>query len=326
MCDALERLIEALRGEEESQRAAFGDSATCVRVGVRGGDVREASATEATARRRLSHAASAAARAAGHFELLEDRDAALRARLRGVNAMVCLGEHAAAAEAIAAIRCVAEVSDDLPLRMEFYLAAAFPGGEHTPQSLADAERSLDLALQIGDRYGEAQARHQVAHCAGALGETARAMAEYDRAIKVYPMSVTCGTPHFLCSISPARADGWVTIYCVPLLDEVEALELNQPYITFQLEAHRGSLALRAGDIDRAERPLLAAQQIARDLGYAAMSAHCAMYLAEVAARRNRLDEALVGFAAARTRCTILGSRCRCRAPVTRCARLRRIAR
>ena len=308
MCDALERLIEALRGEEESQRAAFARLEQLASGSVfAAATFEKASATEATARGDFRTAASAAARAAGHFELLEDRDAALRARLRGVNAMVCLGEHAAAAEVIAAIRCVAEVSDDLPLRMEFYLAAAFPGGEHTPQSLADAERSLDLALQIGDRYGEAQARHQVAHCAGALGETARAMAEYDRAIKVYA-DVGNMRDASLSLLNLASSRGWLGDYntAFRLLDEVEALELNQPYITFQLEAHRGSLALRAGDIDRAERPLLAAQQIARDLGYAAMSAHCAMYLAEVAARRNRLDEALVGFAAARTALHDLG--------------------
>ena len=161
---------------------------------------------------------------------------------------------------------------------------------------ADAERSLELALLIGDRYGEALSRHDVAWAASLIADSERSVSEYERAIQVYSeIGNTAGASPSILNL--AAGLGWCGDYgeAFRLLDEHEALALEQPWGTLQMEAHRGSLLLRAGRLEPAERHLLLAREHAQQLETAPYAAHIQVRLAEIDARSGRLEQARAGL-------------------------------
>jgi tetratricopeptide (TPR) repeat protein len=185
--------------------------------------------------------------------------------------------------------------------MEFYHAAATTGTDgRRALALADAGRSLECALLIGDRFAEAKSRLAVGWAAAAVGDSARANAEYEQAISVCTdVGDMSGLADAMLNLAGSR--GWFgdTDDALRLLDELDALGLDQPWIVLQGEAHRGTTLLRAGRLEPAERCFLSALEHARELGTAPHAAHIHAYLAEVAARRGHLPEACVELDAAR---------------------------
>jgi DNA-binding SARP family transcriptional activator len=295
-CDALERLIEALRGDKPAQKLALSRLELLGHTFERAaGSFERMVATEALSDGDHQTASASALRAAQHFDALADRDAALRARMIHVNALVFLGEGNAGAEVIADLRPVAEACTDLSLRMEFFYAASSTGaGGRWDIALADAERSLELALLIGDRFGEAGARHNLGWAAAFIGDTDRSIGEYQRAIQAYSdVGNPAATVASMLNLAAAR--GWAGDYdgAFRLLDEVEALALDLPWVHLQQHAHRGSLWLRAGDLQRAGRYLRSAREHALRLGTAPYAAHIQVCFAELAARRGDLRQARI---------------------------------
>lgn len=302
LCHGLERLIAALRNDKAAQRIAFARLEVLANSSERAAALFEkAVATEAFSDGEFRAASAAAVRASRHFDVLADPDASLRAQLLHVMALVYLGEPLEASEAIAALRPVAEGCSDPSLQMEFYNAAATTGTDgRRALALADAARSLECALLIGDRLAEAKSRLAVGWAAGAIGDGVRANAEYAQAITVFSdVGDMSGLSYAILNLAGSRgwfgdADG-----ALSLLDELDALGLDQPWVILQGEAHRGTTLLRAGHLEPAERWFLSALKHARELGMAPYAAHIHAYLAEIAARRGRLPEACVELDAAR---------------------------
>jgi hypothetical protein len=302
LCHGLERLIAALRDDKTAQRVAFARLEVLASSSQRAAALFEnAVATEALSDGEFRVASAAAVRASRHFDVLADPDASLRAQLLHVTALYFLGEPLEASEAIAALRPVAEKCADLSLQMEFYHAAATTGTDgRRALALADAGRSLECALLIGDRFAEAKSRLAVGWAAAAMGDSGRANAEYERAISVFSdAGDLSGLAVALLNLAGSR--GWFgdTDGALRLLDELDALGLDQPWVTLQGEAHRGATLLRAGHLEAAERCFLSALEHARELGTAPYAAHIHRYLAEVAARCGRFPEACVELYAAK---------------------------
>lgn len=309
LCHGLERLIAALRDDKSAQRAAFARLEVLGRSSERAAALFErAVATEALSAGEFRAASAAATRASQHFDALPDPAASLRSQLLHVMALFFLGEPLEASEAIDALRPVAEGCADLSLQMEFYHAAATTGTDgRRALALTDAGRSLECALLIGDRFAEAKSRLAVGWAAAAIGDSARANAEYERAISV---CTDVGDMAMLADamLNLAGSRGWFgdTDGALRLLDELDALGLDQPWIILQGEAHRGATLLRAGHLEPAERCFLSALEHARELGTAPHAAHIHGYLAEVIARRGHLPEACVELDAARKELAQLG--------------------
>jgi tetratricopeptide (TPR) repeat protein len=302
LCAALERLIEAVRNDKPAQKAAIARLELLARASERAAAAFELTlATEALLDGEFRAASASAERAARHFDALADGDASLRSQLLRVGALAVLGEPAEASEVIAALRPIAEVCDNLSLRMDFYYAAVSSGSDgRWDLALADAERSLELALLIGDRYGEARTRHNVAWAAGKIGDNARWVSENERAIQVYSdIGDMAGASTTILNL--AGGLGWCGDYdgAIRLLDELEALELDLPWVALQAEAHRGATFLRAGHFEEAERFFRSARDRAQQLGTAPFAARIAACLGEIAARRGRLPQACVELGVAK---------------------------
>ena len=302
LCEALERLIAALRNDKPAQRGAFARLELLAGSSERAAAIFEKTvASEALSDGEFRLASAAAVRAARHFGELADRDASLRAQLLHVHALRFLGEPLEASDLIAELRPVAEGCGDLSLQMEFYQVAATTGTDgRRALALADAARSLECALLIGDRFAEANARLTVGWAAGVVGDSARANVEYEQAIAVFSdIGEMSGLATAILNLAGSR--GWFgdTDGALRLLDELDALALDQPWITLQGEAHRGTTLLRAGHVQAAERCFLSALAHARELGTGPYAAHIHAYLAEVEARIGRLSQACVELDAAK---------------------------
>jgi tetratricopeptide (TPR) repeat protein len=300
--NALERLVEALRNDKRSQTAAIARLESLATTSqLAAASYERTVANEALLDGDFPTAAAAAERASRHFDVLTELDASLRVQLVRVNALTHLGERADAAEVIAQVRPLAELCDDLSLRMQFHHAASFLGADGTWEIAAsDAERSLELALRIGDGSGEALARHQLGWAMGNLGDCERSLSEYERAIQVYAdIGNMPGAANTMLNLAGAR--GWLGDYdgAFRLLDELESPALDRPFVETQREAHRGSLWLRAGNLEQAERYLLSALEHARQLGMAPFATHLQVCLAELEARRGNLLQACLELDAAR---------------------------
>jgi tetratricopeptide (TPR) repeat protein len=193
--------------------------------------------------------------------------------------------------------------------VEFYNAACSTGIDgRRDLALTDAERALDLALLIGDRYAEAQARHNVGWAAAALGDNARAVNEYERVIETYAeIGHVQGAAGTIFNLAAAR--GWCGDYdgAFQLLDQLDSLALDQPWIALQAQAHRGSIGLRAGQLATAERHLLAAAGLSLQLGTARFDPHLRACLGELKARQGRFAEARDDLDAAATQLDRLDS-------------------
>lgn len=309
LCEALARFVSALRNDKLAQCAALARLEVLARTSEPAAALFEKTvATEAFFDGEFRAASAASLRASRHFDALGERDASLRVQLLHVNALFYLGDPLQAAEVIVDLRPAAEACADLSLQMDFYHAAATTGTDgRRERALADAGRSLECALLIGDRFAEAKARLAVGWAAALAGNGARALREYEHAIEVYSdIGDMPGLADAMLNLASTRgwfgdADG-----ALRMLDELDALGLDQPWITLQGEAHRGMTQLRAGRLEMAERWFLSARAHARELGTAPYAAHIRACLAEIDARCGRLPQACLELDAAGVELAQLG--------------------
>jgi len=167
-CEALARGCAAHPRDTKVRSGALERLAQLAGLSERYAAVYERTASRhAAANDDYAHARDAALRAAERFERLGDQREAVLARLHHIRMAQRLGDMPAVESAVAALRPLAEGTEDIALAVEFYFVAsrAATGIRYEP-ALADARRSLELALHIGDRYAEARARVLVASLTG----------------------------------------------------------------------------------------------------------------------------------------------------------------
>ena len=293
-CDALERLVQALRNDKPARADALARLESLTRTSVRAAAIFDRVVAEEAAYDgdwRLSSAS--AERAARHFDDLGDRDASIRAQLLHVNALIFLGETAHAIAAVAGLRPIAEACEDVSLRLEFHRVACSTGSDgHRDLAVADAERALELALVIGDRYAEARARHGLGWAAHCAGDNARGMIEYERVVRSLSElgDLQSATPTLL---NLAGNLGWFgdCAGALRVLDQLDPQALDLPWVAFQAHAHRGTTWLRCGDLDLGEHHLRLARDLALQLGTASYAVHAQVMLAEIEARRGNFARA-----------------------------------
>jgi predicted ATPase/DNA-binding SARP family transcriptional activator len=168
VCEALARVCEAHPRDTKVRRAALERLAELARLSERYGAIYERTASRhAAADDDYAQARDAALRAAESFERLGDQREAMLARLHHIRMSQRLGDMLAVERAVAALRPLAEGTEDVALAVEFYFVASRAAiGSSQEAALADARRSLELALRTGDRYAEARARVLVATLTG----------------------------------------------------------------------------------------------------------------------------------------------------------------
>ncbi|HTX03199.1 MAG TPA: AAA family ATPase [Candidatus Acidoferrales bacterium] len=296
LCDALERLTQATRGDKLAHEAALARmktladestyAAACYESTVAREDLLEGS---------FQRAAAAAERAARHYSALADEESAFRAQLLRIEALIFLGEHDEGLALVAALRPQGEACESLSLQMQFYAAASSAAiGAIGETQWRDSERYIELALLIGDRYAEAHARHNVGWAALASGDLARAQTEYELSVAIQK------------EIGNVRLDGMTFFNLAAvyydlgnfaeahrLLDELDAMPDRSPWTVLQSEAHRAYVWMRAGELENAERVFHLAEEHARELSITRYSAYIQACLAEVHARQGKLTEARV---------------------------------
>ena len=187
-CEALARVCEAHPRDAAVRRAALERLAGLARLSERHAAVYERTASRhAAAEDDYARARDAALRAAEGFERLGDRREAVLMRLHHVRMSQRLGDMAAVESAVAALRPLAEETQDAALAVEFHFVAARAAiASRHEAALADARRSLELALHTGDRYAEARARVLVASLTGrAQKNYAERERELDAALAAY---------------------------------------------------------------------------------------------------------------------------------------------
>jgi tetratricopeptide (TPR) repeat protein len=293
-CDALERLVQALRNDKGAQADALARLELLTHTSHRAAGIfHRAVSVEAAHDGDWKLSSAAAARASAYFDDLGDRDASMRTQLLHVEALTVLDDLAPAVAAVARLRPLAEACDDLSLRLEFHRVACTTvrNGDFA-QAVADAERTLELALLIGDRYEEARARHLLGWAAQKAGQTARGMIEYERAAETYTElgDLTSATGSML---NVASSLGWFgdCTGALRVLDRIEPQQLEGPYVACLAHAHRGATWLRCGNLDMAEQHLRLARDLTAQLGMAPLTVHADVMLAEIQARRGNFQRA-----------------------------------
>jgi len=252
-----------------------------------------ASARQAYLEGDYARAREAALRAAEAAERAGDPRAAIKARLTGITCLTRLGSFAQGEAEVKALRPIVDASEDDVLRWEFHLTASAAQGEtHREAALEDARRSLALALRVGDRYGEARARHNVAVIAGKLRLYEEALDEQERALVAYrDVGDVPGVRDALLNIVGVR------IFCgdyerpQQLLDEVDVEDEATPWLALRCQFIRGALAQRMERADDAERHLLDARRRAGEIGASHYRARSEFELANVLASHGRAAEA-----------------------------------
>jgi tetratricopeptide (TPR) repeat protein len=238
-------------------------------------------------------AREAALRAAEAFELAGDPRAALKARFVGITCLTRIGSFTQGEAEVEVLRPIVAASDDDVLRCEFHLIASAALGETRREAaLEDARRSLALALRIGDRYGEARARHNVAVIAGKLRLYEEALDGHERALAAYrDVGDAPGVRDTLLNIAGVRI--WCGDYERPqqLLDEVGVEEEATPWLALRCQFIRGALAERTERTADAERYLIDAHRRAEELGTALYRARSEFELAKLLASHGRPDAA-----------------------------------
>ena len=293
-CDALERLVQALRNDKPARADALARLESLTRTSERAAAIFDrVVADEAAHDGDWKLSSVSAVRAAGHFDNLGDQDASVRAQLLHLNALVFLGETAQAIAAVARLRPMAEASEDASLRLEFHRVACSTGSDgHRDLAIADGERALELALLIGDRYAEARARHGLGWAAHCAGDNARGMVEYERAIRSLSElgDLQSATPTLL---NLASNLGWFGDCdgAMRILDQLDPKALDLPWVAFQAHAHRGTTWLRCGDLDLGEHHLRLARDLALQIGTVSYAVHAQVMLAEIDARRGNFPRA-----------------------------------
>lgn len=162
-CEALERVFRAHAGEPEARRSSLERLAELAPLTPRYAAVYDRAVSEDADRAgNYEKARDAALRAAERFDRLDNQREATMARIQHVRILGNLHDYRAAESAIAALRPLMDDTDDIAVAAEFYRVASAVQGDERPGAIEDARRSLELALRIGDRYGEAVARQNIA--------------------------------------------------------------------------------------------------------------------------------------------------------------------
>jgi DNA-binding SARP family transcriptional activator/tetratricopeptide (TPR) repeat protein len=250
-----------------------------------------ATARHAFLRSEFANAREAALRTADTFEQAGDMRAAMKARLMGISCLARLGSFGQAEREVEQLRPAADASGDAVLRWEFHLVACMAQAEtHREEAIEDARRSLALALRIGDRYGEARARHNVATVASKLRRYDEALDQHERALAAY-RDVGDAPGIFDTSLNVIAVRMFCGDYERPrqLLDEIE--EDATPFLGMRCELIRGLFAKRTERFDDAERYLRNARRLSNDLGASFVRARSEFELADLLTSQGRLDEA-----------------------------------
>ena len=299
-CEALERIFESHRDEPATRRDALEQLARRASGGDRCAAAYERVAcSDAYLRGDYAQARDIALRASLRLEQLGDTRAALFARLRHIAMLGMLNDFSAAEAAIAGVRGFFEQTDDLPLAAEFYrVASSASGDERFEDALADARRSLELALRAGDRYAEARARQNIASISGKLRNFAEAEGHMMATIQAYrDVGDADGLNAAILNFGARQA--WYGDFDGTLrtLNDLD-VEAHAPH---QIRAGmiRGIVEMRQGRLENAIAELAGARRKASELKMPLRVARAGAYLAEArwlagdaAESRRLLEEVL----------------------------------
>lgn len=239
----------------------------------------------------IERAREAALDAALAFERAGDVAAAMKARLLGISSLSRLGSFEQAQAEVEQLRPILQASDDLVQRWEFHLVAGFAYGDTDREAaLREARYALELALRIGDRWGEARARQNAAASASKLRQYEEALDQMQRSLAAYrDVGDAPAITNQLLNIIALRV--WCGDYdrSRALLDEVE--EEATPYVAFMFQLVHGVLATRLERFEEAERCFLDVRRRAESLGAMPYRARAEFEFANVLALQGRLSEA-----------------------------------
>jgi DNA-binding SARP family transcriptional activator len=304
-CEALERVFESHRDEPGTRRDAREQLArlagTCDPCAAA---YERVACTDAYLRTDYAQARDIALGASQRLERLGDARAALVARLRHIAMLGMLNDFFATEAAVAKVRGFFEQTDDLPLAAEFYrVASSALGDERLEDALADARRSLELALRVGDRYAEARARQNIESVLGRLGRFAEASGHMTATIEAYR---DVGDTEGLCA-SVLNLSACQTLYgdfegALRTLQTLGSGDLAAIHVIPALV--RGYIEMRRGHLEKAVAELSSARQKASVLNMPLRVAQADASLAETlwlagnaVESRRVLDAVLLQFAA-----------------------------
>ena len=304
-CEALERVFDAY-GEEPAQRGeALAEMETLASHSDRNAAVFErAKAMSAIRECDWLGVCDAALRAAEHFERAGDARAATSARLLQIRTLGGqLDDRERAKAALRALSASLEHDEDPSLVYEFHLVAAAVEPIASEIALAEVNRALEIALRIGGRYAEGNARY-------ILGYILNQSRKYENAIRE---SMLASEAFRSVGNVPGAADALLNAAAIygdcgdlstseRLLEEIDPVALERSVYVFRSTFQRSDLLLRDGRLAEAERCLRAVREQAPSIApnwIAPTSLSLSLVLArsgQVEEARRWLDDALASLA------------------------------
>lgn len=280
-CEALERVFESHRDEPAVRDNALEQIAQLASTGERCTAAYERVAvSNAYLRADYAQARDIALQASRRLERLGETRAAMVARLRHISMLGILNDFVAAETAIEELRSFFEHADDVPLAAEFYrVASSASGDERRESALADARRSLELAVRAGDRYAEARAHQNIAAKLSKLRKLAEAEGHMVASIGAYrDVGDSDGLNGAILNLSARQAwygDSEGALRTVRAIGENLSAE-NQ----VRAGSIRGIIGLRLGRLENAIAELSAARRMAAELRVFKHAARAGAYLSE----------------------------------------------
>jgi DNA-binding SARP family transcriptional activator/tetratricopeptide (TPR) repeat protein len=268
-CQALERIFDAFGEEPTRRNEAVAEMQTLASHSERNAAIFEyASAMLALRACDYPETCAAALRASGHFERSGDAREAISARLLQIRTLGGqLGGREQAREAMREVRTILADSEDLPLLYEFHFVAAMIESAASETARDEVDRALDLALRIGSRYAEGNARFirgfylsQGRDHGAAIRETELAY-EALRAVGNVP-----GTADTLLNAVAYYSECGDFAAAERLLGELDPVALERSVYIFRSTFQRGELLLRSGRFAEAESYLQIARELAPSVG------------------------------------------------------------
>ena len=250
-------------------------------------------------------ARESALRATKLFELACDERSAMMSRLQYLHAAGRLLDYGEVSDEIARIRPVCETSDDLELRMHFHRVASAPlTSEHADIELADARKSKEYALRIGDAYNEARASHNIAIHLGRMRDYEGALREHALTLAAYKeIGDETGIADALVNLASVRGFCGDHRGAIELLGELDAKVRERPWVMLRVAVANAVFLLRDQRASDALVCLGEAMNLATDLGNALYTAHVHRLYGEVysvlddsANARPHFDDAITGLA------------------------------
>jgi DNA-binding SARP family transcriptional activator len=309
---SLERAFDAYRDDATMRKQTLEKLEALAAASDRNAAIFErASAAYAFTEADYSVARDAALRAAALYDRIGSTRDAFFARAQYITALCRLDDFESARAAIAEQRSLCESSDDLEVRMEFHRIASSvsSGGQRLEAGLADARVSLELALRVGDRLAEAQARHNVVYFLAMMSEYEQAIREQERALTAYTLiGDATGVANTLVNLASIRGFCGDHAGAEALLSSLTEEALAQPYVALLSTINRACFALRSGDVAGAEPHLVASTELAAKFKTVVLSARIALRFGEFYARTGSPDRAIASFAEALETFTSLDER------------------